>query len=235
VSSINQKPIVLQEEAHAMALADRAVYDSLEDGNFDFARETISSYRSLARISQLGVSRILHGVNEHWKDVDHKDQDDFFQWSVRATGYVSLHIERYIGVWEMLSGGYVPDEFEDRMKSHTVRQLFKVYSLVTAPRKEKVNYSFIDQDYDIGHEDWLKLSEASDEKRVAEIVASIKGKPRNKNFMSLKIDSRGDVYVHQNGETFSVGFLNVSEDNPVVQKAIRRIVDGAGITQRDEY
>lgn len=234
MSSINQKPVSLQEEETVFALADKAIGDSLEEGSFDLAAGVISSYRSLSRASELGVSKVLHGVNRYWNVVPHEDGDTFFSWSVRATGFVSLTVERHISVWEMLDGGYIPEQFREQIKSHTVRQLFKMYSLVVVPKKNIDNYGFLEQDYEVDDEEWLALSEASDEKRVGEIVLKIKGKERNKNFMSLKIDERGDVFVHQNGDSFPVGFLHVHYDHPVVQKAIRRIMDGAGITQRDE-
>jgi hypothetical protein len=236
MSSINKKPIYLpKEEEAAMALADKAVYDSLEQGSFDFAAETISSYRSLARISELGQARILHGVNQYWTEVPHEDNDDYFAWSVRSTGYNGRTIERHISVWEMLSGSYIPHQYLSEIRTHTVRQLFKIYSLVVVPKKSEVNYKFLPQDLEVDDDEWLALSEATDDQRVAEIVAKIKDKPRNKNFMSLKIDKRGDLYVYQNNEAFSIGYLNVSEDSPLVQKAIRRIVDNAGVTEKDEY
>lgn len=216
-------------------MVDKAIGDSLEEGSFEYAFNLISRYRSLNRVTDLGVAKTLHGVNRYWEQVGHEKDEDFFNWSIRATGYASLTVERYLSVWEMLTGSYIPNPYREPIKTHTIRQLFKIYSLVVVPKKSQVNYDFIDQDYEVEDEEWLALSEATDEQRVAEIVAKVKGKERNKNFMSLKIDKRGDLYVYQNGESYSIGYLNVSEESPVVQKAIRRILDGSGITQKDEY
>lgn len=234
MSSINQKPLSLQEEATVFALADKAIGDSLESGSFDFAAEVISSYRSLSRVSELGQSKVLHGVNRYWHNVEHKDGDDYFAWSVRATGYVHATVERHISVWEMLSNNCIPEQYQKQIEAHTVRQLFKIYSLVVAPMKRDSNYDFLDAGYFVEDEDWLALSEASDERRVAEIVAKVKGKERNKNFMSLKIDGRGDIIVYQGGEQESVGFLNIGSQDLLIHKAIRRIMDGAGITMKEE-
>lgn len=238
MSSINQKPPVLndeilKEEETVMALADKAIGDSLESGNFDFAAEVIRSYRSLSRVSEMGQSKLLHGVNRYWTHVDHEDGDTFFTWSTRSTGYVPLTVERHISVWEMLSGNYIPDQFQAQIESHTVRQLFKIYSLVVAPVKKEHCYEFYSQDYWMEDEDWLALSEASDERRVADIVAKIKGKERNKNFMSLKLEGN-DIIVYQNNERASVGFLDIGSHDLLVHKAIRRIMDGAGITVKEE-
>lgn len=235
MSSLNQKPVTFQEEETVFAMADKAIGDSLEDGNFELAAEAISRYRSLSRVSELGQSKILHGVNHHWHDVDHPDGDTFFDWSVRATGYVSLTIERHISVWEMLSGAYIPQEYRDQVKSQTIRQLFKIFSLVVVPRKTRTCYEFMTQDYWMEKEDWRDLSEAHDEQRVSEIVSRIKGKERNKNFMSLKIDSKGDVFVYQNNNSEYAFSLPIHSTNPLLIKTCRRVMDGAGITQRDEY
>lgn len=239
MSSINQKPPIindeiLKEEETVMALADKAIGDSLESGSFDFAAEVISSYRSLSRVSELGQSKVLHGVNHFWHNVKHEDGDTYFSWSVRATGYVLATIERHISVWEMLSGNYIPEQYRKQIASHTVRQLFKIYSLAVVPRKHENNYDFIDADYDVEDDDWLALSEASDERRTSDIVLEIKGKERNKNFMSLKVDSRGDIIMYQGNEQRPVGTLNIGSHDTMVHKAIRRIMDGAGITMEED-
>ena len=235
MSSINSKPTVLQEEERVFALADKAVFDSLESGGFDFAAEVISSYRSLSRVSELGVSRILHGVNQHWTDVEHDHDDNFFNWSTRSTGYVNETVERHIGVWEMLSGDYIPEQHLKSVRSHTIRQLFKMYSMVVLPRKNQVCYEFLTQDYVMDDEDWLKLAEASDERGVTDIVSKIKNKPRNKNFMSLKISKDGDIFAYQGNEVVTIGFLDVHTDDPLIYKAIKRITSNSGITERDEF
>lgn len=235
MSSINQKPVNFPDQDETViATVDKVIGDSLEEGSFEFAFNLISRYRSLNRVSDLGVAKTLHGVNQYWDKVEHEDGDTFFNWSGRATGYVTLTVERYLGVWEMLSGGYIPEQYQHSIYTHTIRQLFKVYPLVVTPRKQANKYTYIDQDYIIEDEDWLALSEANDERRVVEIVHRINGKERNKNFMSLKIDSKGDIIVYQNNEQFSVGFLNIGSQDLLVHKAIRRIMDGAGITVSEE-
>ena len=235
MSSINQKPVSLEEERHIFDLADKAVYDSLEDGNFDFAAEVISSYRSMSRASELGISKVLHGVNAHFLDVQHEDGETFFKWSVRNSGYVIETVEKHIGVWEMLSGDYIPPQYLDQIKSQTMRQLVRVYGLTTLPKKNQINYDFLTQDYVLENDDWLALSEASDERRVSEIVSKIKDKPRNKNFMSLKISKDGDIFAYQGNEVVTIGFLDVHTDDPLIYKAIKRITSNSGITERDEF
>ncbi len=235
MSSINQKPVSLEEEKHIFELADKAVYDSLEDGSFDFAAEVISSYRSMSRVSELGISKILHGVNMHFLDVPHEEDENFFKWSTRNTGYVVETVERHLGVWEMLSGGYIPPQYLKPIQSHTIRQLFKIYSLVTLPKKNQINYDFLTQDYILEDEEWLAISEASDERRVSDIVSKIKDKPRNKNFMSLKIDKNGDLFAYQGNRMVTIGFLDIQAEDDLTYKAAKRIVSNSGITERDDF
>lgn len=235
MSQINQKPIPLKEEETVFAIADKAIGDSLEDGNFDAAFEAISTYRSLSRASELSVSKVLHGVNHYWHHVEHEEGEDFFIWSLRATGYNTRTVERHIGVWEMLSGHYIPEQYRAPIKTHTVRQLFKMYSLVVVPQKKEFCYDYMEQDYWIEDKDWLALSEATDEQRVAEVVNKIKDRPRNKNFMSLKIDDMGRLYVLQGDKVHQCGQLFTKSPFEAVQKAVSRICDRSGITQKDVY
>ena len=53
--------------------------------------------------------------------------------------------------------------------------------------------------------------------------------------MSLKIDEDGTLWVYQGKAQETVGQLFVDKNNEVVQKAIRRIIDSSGITERNNY
>lgn len=214
--------IVKYEEGRVLSLVDRAIGQALEDGNFDIAWEVAEKFRAMNKASSIGACKLLHGVKLHWEEVD-SDGETFIQQAVRRTGYAELTIERYVSVWELLSGEYIPEEFRENVWGHTMRQLVKEASLV------------VDQGYELEHDDWRDLSEAIDEHRVAEICSSIKGTPRNKNHMSLKVNDDGTIMAYQGNKESSVGQLFIESSDPLVQKAVRRIMDGCGITKRNEY
>lgn len=212
---------VPNNSSYFVKLAERVIDTCLQEKSFDFAFASLEGFRSVNKDSSLAVCRILHGVNSHWDEFEH--EETFIQEAIRKTGYSRLTIERYISVWELLTGEYIPSEFRDCVQNQTMRQLVKEASLV------------IDQGYELEHDDWRDLSEAIDEHRVAEVSARIKGKPRNKNHMSLKIGDDGWVVAHQEDKEENVGQLFIDSESPLVQKAVKRILDSAGISKRSEY
>ena len=213
--------ICRKEEAHFLDLSERVLEQSLAEGSFDFAWTTIEGFRAMNKASSLAMSSLLHGVKSHYGEVE--SEETFIQQAIRRTGYSQLTIERYIAVWELLRGDLVPEEFRENIQSQTMRQLVKEASLV------------VEQGYELEHDDWRDLSEAADEHRVAEISARIKGKPRNKNHMSLKVDEDGFIHAYQGNEEELVGQLFTESASPMVQKAIRRIMESSAITKRSDY
>lgn len=204
-----------------MDLADRVIGQSLMEGSFDVAFSALDSFRAVNKGSSLAICRLLHGVNLAWEKIE--SEETFIQQAMRKTGYSQLTIERYIAVWELLTGNYVPDEFLDNLRNQTMRQLVKEASLV------------VEQKYELEHDDWRDLSEAIDENRVAEVCSKIKGKPRNKNHMSLKIGEDGWITAYQDGQEEHVGQLFIESESELVQKAVRRIMSSSGVTKRNEY
>ena len=211
------------EKHTILDFADRILGQSLEDGNFDLASEAIEKFRAMNKASILGVCKILHGVKLHWEDVAHEEGDSFEKWAVRSTGYSVWTIDKRISNWKFLNDGHIPEEFKEKIWSHTIRQLDKEASLV------------VNQGYELDHDDWRDLSEAIDEYRVADICAKIKGRPRNKNHMALKIDDKGDIFAFQDVRQRYVGSLSVDNDDPLVIKAIHRICNDAGISKKSDY
>ena len=207
------------EETYVLELADRVLGESLEDGNFDLAFEVIEKFRAMNKASSLGIAKILHGVNSHWKD----QEETFIQQAVRKTGYSEQTIERYIHVWEMLTGDYIPEEFKENIWNQTMRQLVKEAETV------------VDQKYELDHDDWLALSEATDYHRTMDVCQAAKGKPRNKNHVSLKLDEAGDIFAYQGDRQAFVGTLNIESVDPLVIKAIHRICNDAGISKKSDY
>lgn len=228
---------VFDEKEILFAAADKALGDSLEEGTLGIVGEALRRFRSLSQASSISAARLLHGVNYRWLDFEHEDGDTFLSWAVRETGYDRLTVIRRVCEWEFLSGGYIPQEFRDRIEDYTVRQLDKVYSVCVTAKEDKHKgvLDIVPEDYEIETEDWLKLSEALDDVAVGEAVREIKGKEKNSNHLSLKIDDDGVVWAYQGKSSETIGQLFVEKEVELVQKAIRRICESSGISRRNEY
>lgn len=228
---------VFDEKQRLFDVADKVLGDSLESGNLGVVEEALRRFRNLSQASSLSSARLLHGINQNWMEWEHEDGDTFIEWAVRETGYDRQTIIRRVCEWEFLTGHYIPKDYRHSFENYTVRQLDKVYSIcVTTEENRDGGYlNFVEEDYEIDDNDWLKLSEAIDDMAVVEAVREIKGKEKNVNNMSLKIDPDGVVWVYSGKSYETCAQLFTEKDSELVKKAIRRIMKNAGITPRNEY
>lgn len=228
---------VFDEKQLLLDAADKMLGDSLESGSLGVVEEALRRFRNLGYASSISAAKLLHGVNQNWMEWEHEEGDTFLEWAVRETGYDRQTIKKRVCEWEMLQGNYIPKPYREKVSNYTVRQLDKVYSIVVSCKENKGGgyVNFIEEDYDISDEQWVRLAEAVDEVMVGEVVKEIKGKEKNSNHMSLKIDDDGTLWVYQGKSAETVGQLFVEKEVEVVQKAIRRIVSNSGITERNEY
>lgn len=225
------------EKEILFAAADKTLGDSLEAGSLDLVGEALRRFQNLGQASSLSSARLLHGVNQNWMEWEHEGEDTFLSWSVRETGYDKRTVIKRVCEWELLTGNYVPKPYRSKINDYTVRQLDKVYSICVGVKENKGGgyLNYVEEDYQITDEQWLALSEAIDEEMVASVVREIKGKEKNSNHMSLKIDDDGVVWVYQGNKSETIGQLFVEKKSELVEKAIRRICDNSGITPRNEY
>jgi hypothetical protein len=228
---------VFDEKEILFGIADKALGDSLEFNDLGKVGEALKRFRYLSQASSLSAAKLLHGINQNWMDWDHEEGDTFLEWAVRETGYDRQTIIRRTCEWEFLKGHYIPKEFRSRIEDYTVRQLDKIYSIcvTTEENKEGGYLNFVEEDYEIDHDDWLKLSEALDDRAVSDTVREIKGKEKNVNNMSFKVDNDGVVWVYQGKDSQTVAQLFTEKDVELVKKAIRRICKNTPIDPRNEY
>jgi hypothetical protein len=228
--------IEYDEKEVLLAAADKVLGVALE-GSLDSAAEALRRFKNLSYASSVAGAKLLHGVNANWQEWEHDDQDTFLAWAVRETGMDLQTVKKRVCEWEFLNGNYVPKPYRSKIADYTVRQLDKVYSICVSAKENKEGgyLNFIEEDYAVSEEQWLALSEACDEEMTGEVVREIKGKEKNSNHMSLKIDDDGTLWVYQGKTQETIGQLFVAKENEVVQKAIRRITENSGITERTEY
>lgn len=227
---------VFDEKEILYGIAEKTLEDSLTAKSLDLAGAALQRFRMLSQASSMAIAKLLHGVNSRWMEWEH-DGETFVAWAVRVTGYDAQTIKKRVCEWEFLNTYYIPQEYHEKISGYTVRQLDKVYSIALSPKENKEGgyINFIEEDYDITPDQWLKLSEAMDEQMVSDVVHEVKDKDRNSNFMSLKIDDDGVLWVGQGQDFQTYGQLFVGKDIALVQKAIRRTMKNSGITERTEY
>lgn len=238
---LEQKLITYNEDGNEQdvlfAVVENYLGKSLEDGNLQIIAEVLRRFRFLNRASSLATAKMFHCVNTNWQEWEHEEGDTFVSWAVRETGYDAQTIRKRFCEWEFLNGDYIPKPYREKISGYTVRQLDKVYGICvsTKENKESGYLNIVEEDYQITDDHWLALSEAIDEGMVADVVREIKDKEKNSNHMSLKIEKDGTLWVHQGKVSQTVGQLFVDSESETVQKAIRRICENSGITEKNEY
>lgn len=229
---------IYDEKNVLMGFVDKVLGDSLEEEGLDKAGEALRRLRNLSQASSVSAAKLLHGVNSHWKEWEHEEDDTFLIWAVRETGYDKYTVKKRVCEWEFLEGNYIPKPHRPKIvDNYTIRQLDKIYSIRVASKENKGGgyLEFIEEDYEVTDKQWLQLAEAIDEQAVGEVVKEIKNKESNSNALSLKIDEDGLVWAYQGKDSQTVGQLFVEKKHPLVEKAIRRITENAAITERNEY
>jgi hypothetical protein len=198
---------------------DTVLAQSLQEKDPVIALSVGKGLLGVVRLGGLGLAKLLHGVNSRWKDYEYSGTiyalaEDELGILAKAT------INRYIAVWEMITGAYIPNDVLDEVKVKPMRQLVPMASLIT-------------QGFDVSTKDWVRLAHATDAGEVAEIVREIKGKPPKKQSMKIVLEADGQLNAWNGGKIVNIGMLRVeNETDEIVAKAIERIVNNSGIIRR---
>lgn len=167
---------------------------------------------SIQKVSGLGLAKLLYELNHDWTyfEVDAEFSDFAFE----TLGIAKITIGRYIGVWEKFAEESMPLELMDR------------------PIKDQVAISkMLEQGYEPDEEQWEHLINAPDNNTVLANIREIKGVEPRAFSLILRLARNGDLKALKGGDTYHIGWLNVMDDDPVVQKAINRLITAGVIRE----
>lgn len=219
ITAMVDQYIPIKMEQSLFDKIDSVLAQSLQEKDPTLAFYAGKSLLGVVRLGGLALAKLLHGVNSRWKDYEwggtiYTLAEDELGILAKAT------INRYIAVWEMITGAYIPSEVLEEVKVKPMRQLVPMASLIT-------------QGYDVDTKDWIRLAHATDAGEIAEIVREIKGKPPKKQTMKIVLEQDGTLNVWNGGKILNIGMLRVEDEtNEIVAKAIERIVNNSGIVRR---
>jgi hypothetical protein len=218
VAMIDQS-IPVKMEQSLFDRIDTVLAQSLEEKDPSLALSVGKGLLGVVRLGGLGLAKLLHGVHSRWKDYEYRGT--IYALAENELGILAkATINRYIAVWEMLSGAYIPKDVLDEVKVKPMRQLVPMASLIT-------------QGFDVAVKDWVRLAHAADAGEVAEIVREIKGKPPKKQSMKIVLEQDGTLNCWNSGKITNIGMLRVEDEtDEIVAKAIERIINNSGIIRR---
>lgn len=165
------------------------------------------------RRSGIALAKALWMINKHWSVFQLGDE-----FEATAQHYLDLHphtIERYLKVWEMITN-VVPAEFKEDLQQKNIKSLIPVANAVA-------------QGYEFEDKDWERITKSTDYAEVSKAVQEATGKTPRSNNLSLKIDEHGSIWAYTPHAVLFVGSLEIQDPDPIVRKAIERIISNSGI------
>lgn len=218
-------------EKNLFGLVDSIIGQALEKDDLNGLSESAKHFASLSKVAAMANAKLLHGINSYWNEFTKEVGDTITDFSRRSMGYSKETTRKNIAVWEFLSGDHIPKDMREKFNDHTMRQLTKEYSLCVALKEEGGKFVFTEEDYELKHKDWLALAQCVDDAQTIALVQELKGKERNENYISYKVDASGAIWFFTKKESGVCGQLFLDHETDLFRKACVTLVERAKITE----
>ena len=210
---------------------DQVLGDFDKSKSPDKALKAAKDLVQAAKVSGLGLAKLLYGLGKRWKALGMEDE-----FEDRAISELSLSratIQRYTDVWEKLheeSTRKVPAELQSEIAARPIKQQVRIVSTVKAAGGK------------LKKSEWREIANTNDDATLKTVTNAILGRPERKNGMTLQLDRRDDfgnaeLLVFGNNKRISLGMLRVlndtdTEDEKTLREcALARIIKNCGILE----
>jgi len=219
VLALIDQSVPIKMEQSLFDRIDLVLAQSLKEKDPSIALSAGKNLLGVIRLGGLGLAKLLHGVYTRWNDYEYSGT--VYELAEEELGILAkATVNRYVAVWDMLTGGYIPKDVIEYIKAKPMRQLVPMASLIS-------------QGFNVLMTDWLRMAHAIDIGEVAEIVREIKGKSPKKQTLTIFLEDDGTLQAWYNSQTKNIGYLDIkNENNEIVAKSIERIIDNSGIIRR---
>ena len=190
------------------------ITNSIEEKDAKKALHVCYQIVKILKLGGLALAESLYMISSHWKELDVHDS---FEDAVSSrTGLNKSTVQRYVSVWSMYAQEKIPSAYREQVKQMNIKSQIPIAQA-------------LDAGYEIDDDEWEELVDAPDFSTVNAKMRDIKGKEPRSHALILMIDRAGGIKVIKKEEQRYVGFLNISDENEIVQQAISRIQKGSGI------
>lgn len=210
---ISGQAITEQDALNAIDVAIKALRDSNDISTIDLAERTLFG---LQRISGKALAKLLYEKKSWWNETNQTSirQCTFEDYEKSQHGLSSVLIDRYTVVWEKMQ------EFPIQLQERPIRDLIPIAKAV-------------EQGYEISESQWNKLIKAASNSEVLHILREeVKGKTPRKSSMRILMERDGTLNVWKGSKKSFVGYVDVNSKDDLVQKAISRLLSGAGVLKK---
>jgi len=202
------------EEDFWMNEVEAVLEKAFKEHDAEYALNACSNLIKIAKVSGKALAKMLYTLKRGWDMFE--ITDTFEEYAYPRLGLHVHTIDRYIKVEEMLRT--LPEEAQS-IKDRPIGQLIPIANAVA-------------QGYELNDEDWKRLDQAPTERDVRKAIQEITDKEPRKSGLTIYMDRQGSLWAQTTTEHKFIGSLEIKDDDPIVQKAITRIVDRTGVMKQ---
>lgn len=196
---------------------DEILEKAFKEQDVEYALNACESLVRVAKLSGRALATMLYKLKAHWNIFE--VIENFEELAYPRIGLHPHTIERYIKVAEMFATHAIPAELEEQIKQRNMGELIPIANAVA-------------QGYEFDAEDWKELANSPDFSTISKKVRDIKGQPPRKSRLIIMVDVSGSLWAMNDEDRKFVGSLEIADDEPIVKKAINRILDSAGVMRQ---
>ena len=216
ISPLDQSIDVADDE-HVLEKIEQMIMDSITEGDYLKAIHICTQLIQVTKLSGLALAKSLYLIKSNWDKFT--ISDNFDDTLASRTGLTKATIQRYTSVWSMYAENKVPELFADTIKQMNIKSQIPIAQA-------------LDAGYEIDEDDWEELAEAPDFSTVNAKMRDIKGKEPRSHALMLLMDRDGGIKAIKQDKQVYVGWVNLSDEDEVVQQAISRIIKGSGVLEQ---
>lgn len=197
-----------------LSWVDNTVLDYVAKADIQSATNMVLEIKRTQQVAGMSTALILYYLDKYWErfEIDMSCKDYIYE----KTGYHLHTIDRYCKIGKLLREE-APEHLRSALENKTLNQLAPIANAVA-------------QGYEIVDETWKELADAEDAQIVREIIRDdVREAAPRSNSIRLWVDRSGSIWAYSNNERSFIGSLEVDNDDPVVQKAIERIIKNSGM------
>ena len=196
---------------------DATVDDAVREGSVEGLIGYIRNLNKFADLSGKALARLLYRIQQNWHLFIESESDDFKDYMAAIFDMHPHSITRLINIAKMFEEA--PQQYLGALERKNNNELFPVANA-------------LDQGWSLDDEDWKDYIAATTRSERLEIVRQVKGVAPRRTGIFLWLTREGELIAfHSEHERVFVGSLELDSDNPVVQKAIARIIKQTGIRE----
>jgi len=215
------EPVTINSDvlAKAFSQVDRVIKNALEQQDPEIAAAGLSQLTGMERVAGLAKAKLLFRLQESWKKFD-LPGEDFKDFLMERSAISRETIDRYILVWKIYESGSVPKALVPKLMGRTMRDQIKIAVIADRiPLKEK---------------EWKAISNTVNEHELTELKHKLLNQAPRKSGITIRLRKNGDLEATDNRrKPFLIGYMKYQEkgSDPIIDKAIERIVRAAGILE----